>query len=146
MSNGGRRRRNRSHAQKFNKQQKRAFQRALDLPSSSSGSSRPYVIGKYYNVEEFKLINFSNPYLRMLTLKDPASDASINCTFLGNKGDREGPVKIDVGDGTGRDWCSAGELLHVFCAKDLHKYLRTNNTCPFDVRLDVLCVCCVCCV
>jgi hypothetical protein len=54
-----------------------------------------YVIGKLYKLEEFALIDFFWKN-RLLQFKDPAKDATTNCSFMGNKGDREGPVKILV--------------------------------------------------
>lgn len=55
-----------------------------------------YAIGKLYKLEEFALIDFDDKSNRLLQLKDPAKDATTNCSFMGNKGDREGPVKILV--------------------------------------------------
>lgn len=55
-----------------------------------------YAIGKRYKLEEFALIDFDDKSNRLLQLKDPAKDATTNCSFMGNKGDREGPVKILV--------------------------------------------------
>ena len=55
-----------------------------------------YVIGKRYKLEEFALVDFDDKSNRLLQLKDPAKDATTNCSFMGNKGDREGPVKILV--------------------------------------------------
>lgn len=55
-----------------------------------------YAIGKRYKLEEFALVDFDDKSNRLLQLKDPAKDATTNCSFMGNKGDREGPVKILV--------------------------------------------------
>lgn len=169
-----------------------------------------YSIGKLYTLEEFALIDFDNKSNRFLQIKDPAEDAVANCSFLGNKGDREGPVKIRVkttnpdipveyfkmddrtknryrlsykgpkiDDGTEvivtynknmsnllqksvtfnnendvinvildknvtpieftvmpkPEWATEdGKILHVFCGKDMQKYLKGNNKSPFDRR------------
>ena len=180
-----------------------------------------YAIGKRYKLEEFALIDFDDKSNRLLQLKDPAKDATTNCSFMGNKGDREGPVKILVEktnptipveeviiDDRTKDryrilykgpkidvntevivtysmpnmmstirqkaivfrygevefnsteemkainvileknvtpieftvmskpeWATEdGKILHVFCGKDMQKYLETNDRSPFDRR------------
>ena len=180
-----------------------------------------YAIGKRYKLEEFALIDFDDKSNRLLQLKDPAKDATTNCSFMGNKGDREGPVKILVektnptipvqdfimdvrtkdrylilykgpkidvntevivtysmpnmmstirqkatvfsyGEAIFQDmeemneinvileknvtpieftvmsnpeWATEdGKILHVFCGKDMQKYLETNDRSPFDRR------------
>ena len=55
-----------------------------------------YNIGTLYKLEEFALVDFDDKSNRLLQFKDPAKDATTNCSFMGNKGDREGPVKISV--------------------------------------------------
>lgn len=179
-----------------------------------------YAIGKLYKLEEFALIDFFWKN-RLLQFKDPAKDATTNCSFMGNKGDREGPVKILVektnptipvqdfiissleqskylilykgpkidvntevivtysmpnmmstirqkatvfsyGEAIFQDmeemneinvilennvipieftvmskpeWATEdGKILHVFCGKDMQKYLETNDRSPFDRR------------
>jgi len=74
----------------------RAFDYEYDLQKLESLLHANYNIGKIYKLEEFALIDFDDKSNRLLQLKDPAKDATTNCSFMGNKGDREGPVKILV--------------------------------------------------
>lgn len=192
----------------------RAFDYEDEIDKLESLLHANYNIGKIYKLEEFALIDFDDKSNRILELKDPAKDATTNCSFMGNKGDREGPVKIlvettnptipvegstmddrtkdryrivykgpKIKDGTevivtyrknmstfrqkatvfnyagvtemheinvildknvtpieftvmsNPEWATEdGKILHVFCGKDMQKYLETNDRSPFDRR------------
>ncbi len=74
----------------------RTFDYGYEIDQLKSLLHTKYAIGKRYKLEEFALIDFDDKSNRLLQLKDPAKDATTNCSFMGNKGDREGPVKILV--------------------------------------------------
>ena len=199
----------------------RTFDYGYEIDQLKSLLHTKYAIGKRYKLEEFALIDFDDKSNRLLQLKDPAKDATTNCSFMGNKGDREGPVKILVektnptipvqdfiissleqskylilykgpkidvntevivtysmpnmmstirqkatvfsyGEAIFQDmeemneinvilennvipieftvmstpeWATEdGKILHVFCGKDMQKYLKTNDRSPFDRR------------
>lgn len=195
----------------------------VDLEQIETYLHERYLINTMYSIDRFLLINLNDPKNRLLLLNDPAKDASSNCSFMGNRGDREGPVKIRVtttptislnawqrvigepsyrlsykgekiDNGTkvyvtykkndmkytkkaktydsgetksfrivndipemitlntfsvkldvdvipiefkvdSSEWATEdGRILHVFCGKDLQKYLKSNNKSPFDRR------------
>ena len=74
----------------------RTFDYGYEIEKLKSLLHTKYAIGKRYKLEEFALIDFDDKSNRLLQFKDPAKDATTNCSFMGNKGDREGPVKILV--------------------------------------------------
>ncbi len=93
-----------------------------------------YNIGTLYKLEEFALIDFDDKSNRILQFKDPAKDATTNCSFMGNKGDREGPVKILVE--TTNPTIPVGEVIIDDRTKDRYRILYKGP--KIDVNTEVI--------